>query len=74
MAEASTGAGWRSGGAEEGGGDGRWDAWTVVFDYELKAAGDDAEGDADGALRLGGLPRRGLRGGHGWLLRRCERG
>lgn len=54
VAEAATGAGRRSGGAKEGGGDGGWDAGAVVFDGELEATGDDAEGDADRALRLGG--------------------
>ena len=49
---AAAGAWWGSGGAEEGGGDGGWDAGAVVFDCELKAAGDDAECDSDGALRL----------------------
>ena len=54
VSEAAAGAGRWSGRTEEGGGEGGRDAGAVVFHGELEAAGDDAEGDADRSLRLGG--------------------
>jgi hypothetical protein len=54
MAETALGGGRKVAGIHKGCGDGWRDAGAVIFDDELETACDDAKGDADFAMGVGG--------------------